>query len=232
MYLGFVWSYQGQVASAYLDLYRFLKFALRRTRDVLVLTDVQPMRFTPSQTQILHRVHHLPLEYQNYLSYYRQYLYYPTSHDDVQARLRSVNNVEFLYYSGHGHQMGYQTPVGTMSPNFIYSLPWTKLVLVADCCRPPDYQLPHVWTDTYYFDRRRWIAALHNDQLHGRLLIVVCPPFGKVQLADSYGSCFTRSIFSMLDCSSSFMLDKQQHYPTYVINSNRRVSDADFPVLA
>lgn len=230
MYVGLVWSYGGQVASAYLDLYRFLKFALRRTNDVIIYTDVQPMTFTPSQVQVLHRIHHLPLEYQNYLSYYQQYLRYPLSLSEMTGQLSQLTNVSFCYYSGHGNKEGYQTPVGQLPVNFIYSVRWSKLVLMIDCCYPPDYQLPHVWTDEYYFDRSRWLSTLHNTHLHGRHLVVICPPFGKVQLADVYGSCFTRSILLMLDHSSLFMRDKQQHYPTYMITSNRRITDRDLPL--
>ena len=188
------------------------------------------MTFTPSQVQILHRVHHLPLEYQNYLSYYRRYLQYPLSISEITSQLEQLSSVSFCYYSGHGNRSGYQTPLGTISPDFIYKMQWNKMVLMIDCCYPPDYQLPHVWTNDYYFDRKRWLATLHNDKLQGRHLIVICPPFGKVQLADIYGSCFTRSILTMMEHSSWFMRDKQQHYPTYMITSNRQITDRDLPL--
>lgn len=230
-YVGLVWSYNGQVVSAYLDLYRFLKFALRRTRDVIILTDVRALMITSTQLRILHQIYHLPLECQNYLDYYQRYIRYPSNHSELMNILGQLTNVELCYFSGHNSSIGYQVPMGVLPHDFIYRLPWRKLVLIVDCCHPPDYQLPHRWTNQYQFDRTRWLATLHNLKLHQRHLIVACSPLGQYQVGDLYGSVMTRTILTMLDHSTQFMGDKQRYYPTYLLASNRIVTDTDWPRL-
>lgn len=229
-YLGLVWSYGGQVVSAYLDLYRFLKFALRRTSEVLILTDVRAVMISSTQLRTLHQVYHVPLECQNYLDYYQRYLKYPANHGELLRELAQVTNVELCYFSGHNNPAGFRVPTGLLPHDFIYRLPWRKLVFIIDCCHPPDYQLPYRWTNRYQFDRGRWLATLHNLELHQRHLIIACSPLGQYQVGDLYGSVMTRAILTMLDHGGSFMAEKQRYYPTYLLASNRVISDSDWPL--
>lgn len=216
-----VWSYNNTILGAYMDLYHFLTFVLKaKFKNIVILTDIKKCPLTHAQISAAYKVFDAKLELNRYLDIYKEYIFYPQSKDEIIQLLNSYQDWKLFYFNGHASQNILGTPFGNIDANFIYHHQWTNLILIFDCCQPPTYNLPYVWSKTGQLIRANIINTIYNTYLQDKILIVISSHPEKFQYSDIYGSNFTKNITHLILTSNDILNDKMKCLPDYFISSN------------